>query len=228
MRSTLSRAGSRPSSTHPHAGSSRPRASIAIASVRSGHKGRELPPRPQPQHLFRQGHCRAAHDAERGFRILPVQVEVLRGERARVPAPDRRLSSPRHWLLFLQRRRGFPGHCPQGVPAGRAARISDHLHRDSQDGRQRSSVHGLLSRLRIRCQVRRGIHPRSGHGRRVDVRDLHQGVHPRGHGASRGLEPWPRKGRAMRLTSSCCRRCPSIGNVFSPRFGRPWTGAVTA
>ena len=138
----------------------------------------------------------AAQHAVRRIRIVSSQVEVVRDGSARVPATDRGLQGARHRLFLLQRRRRLAGHGQQGGAIQRAARLSDHLHRRSEDGRQRSAVHRHVSRLRFGRQIRRGIDPRSGARRRQHVRDVDEGIRDGGDGAARGLDRRGRRSRA--------------------------------
>ena len=55
---------------------------------------------------------------------------------------------------------------------GESARLSDHLHRRAEDGRQRSADHRHLPRLRLGREIRRGVDARSGARRRVDGANL--------------------------------------------------------
>ena len=63
------------------------------------------------------GDPRAAHDARRRVRLVPLQAEVARHEPARVRAADRGLPGARHRLVLLQRRRRLGRHLLQGEPA---------------------------------------------------------------------------------------------------------------
>ncbi len=67
--------------------------------------------------------------------------------------------------------------------------------------------------FRLGRQVHRHLHQGSGHGCGLHVRDLDQGIHPRSHGTSRGLDSrsrqaWPRRRKGTHRTLSCSRRSP--------------------
>ncbi len=132
---------------------------------------------------------------------------------ARVPATDRRLQSARHRLLLLQRRWRLAGHREQGCAIQRAPRVSDHVHRDSENSRQRLAVHRHESRIRFGRQIRRRIDSRSGARCRQHVRDVDESFRDGGDGPARRLD---RGGRGARPTVT--ERRAACDSVSGDRF----------
>ena len=98
------------------------------------------------------------------------------------------ISRPRHRLFLLQRRQRLHGYRPQGVRNRHAVGIPDHLHRHTQDRRQRSADDRLLPGLRFGGQVHCRLDARGRARRAVDGAHLDQSVRARGHGPSRRLD----------------------------------------
>ncbi len=172
--------------------------------------------------------CGAPAYAGRRVRLRALQAQGPRQEPRRVRAPHRGLQGARHRLLLLQRRRRLDGHRPQGLAARQGARLPDRLHRRAEDRRQRSADHRHVPRLRLRREIRRGVHARSRARRRVDGAHLDARVHPRGHGPARGLDRRGRRARRReprptRRTSSCSPRFRST----RPRSSRASRTAST-
>ena len=96
--------------------------------------------------------------------------------------------------------------------------VPHHLHRHSQNRRQRPARHRLLPRLRLRRQVHRRVDARGGARRRLHGTHLDQGVRARSHGPARRLDGRGRRigaatRPAMRRTSFCFPRSPSIASA---------------
>ena len=156
----------------------------------------------------RRDNPRFAPYAGRRLRVGALQTCGNRQEPGPVPAADRSIPRARYRLLLLQRRQRLHGYRAQGVRDRRANGLPDHLHRDSQDRRQRPGDDRLLSGLRLGGQVHRGIDARSGARRRIDGTHLDQSVRARGHGPSRGLDR--RRGRPGRRAGRGCAAHHSV------------------
>jgi 6-phosphofructokinase len=129
--------------------------------------------------------------------------------------------------FFLQRRRRFRRHMPEGLPARRGPRLSAAGHTRSQDHRQRPADHGQLSGLRIRREVRGRISTReAAHGRgesmcatstKVFILEV-MGRHAGWIAAAAGLAA--AADVATHRTASCSRKSPSTRRSFLARVDR--------
>ena len=82
-----------------------------------------------------------------------------------------------------------------------------HGHPRAEDRRQRPADHRQLPGLRLGRQVRRGVDARGRVRRRLDGRDVDQGVRARGDGPPRRLDHRgrrPGRGRRRRDPAACC------------------------
>ncbi len=96
--------------------------------------------------------------------------------------------------------------------------VPHHLHRDSQNRRQRSARHRLLPRIRLRRQVHRRLDARSRARCRVHGAHVDEGIRARSHGPARRLDgrrrrPGRRKSRRCAAHHSVSRNRASIARV---------------
>ena len=135
------------------------------------------------------------HTPARRLRLRALQAQEVRGQPARVRAPDRGLPGARHRLLLLQRRRRLGRHLPQGVAAGRASwaiRCRPSTCRRRWTTTCRSPTAARASARSPSTSPSRSAKPASTSPR---WRDLDQGVRAGGHGPARRLDRGGRRPR---------------------------------